>query len=88
RQQQVLGAFQHTDAVRSCWQSALMRDPAHPAEAVRVQLTVDAAGRAQVAVSADDTSLANCIRLRSQGRSYGAGGEVATEAVFNLAPGG
>jgi hypothetical protein len=89
RQQQVLGALEHTNAVRSCWESALLRDPAHPAESLHVQLNVDDTGRAQVAVSgAGDESLGNCIRSRATSQSYGVGGQVATEAVFNLAPGG
>jgi hypothetical protein len=89
RRQQVLAALERSGAVRSCWQSALMRDPAHPTESVRLQLNVDPTGRAQVAVTGvGDPSLGSCIRSRASGPSYGAGDVVATEVVFNLSPGG
>ena len=86
RAEQVIGAFQRSGVVGSCWNQVIRRNPAHAPEHFTVDLDVAPTGRAtRVTVSgADDTDLASCVQNRARAQNFGAGGAVTTRASFNL----
>ena len=85
---EVINALNRNHSVVDCWSQAQRRNPAHPAENLRVTLDVSPNGRARVTVGgASDPSLASCIQTRAGSAPYGAGGQVTAQASFNLVTG-
>lgn len=88
RAQQVLQTLHRSGIIRDCWNTALRRNPAHPAEDITVTLDVNPIGRARVSVrGAQDPDLQRCIVQRAGSAMYGAGGSVTAEAPAHLTPG-
>lgn len=82
----VIATLRRANVVDSCWTAAQRRNPAHPAESIRLAIDVGPTGRATaVRVSgAQDPDLVNCIQNRTRAQPYGAGGTVSAEMAFNL----
>ncbi|MEI8254236.1 MAG: hypothetical protein WCJ30_01040, partial [Deltaproteobacteria bacterium] len=86
---QVIEALRRATVVDSCWTAAQRRNPAHPAESIRLSIDVAPTGRATgVRVAgAQDPDLVNCIQTRARAQTYGSGGSVSAEVAFNLVAG-
>ncbi len=86
---QVIATLRRANVVDSCWTAAQRRNPAHPAESIRLSIDVAPTGRATgIRVSgAQDPDLVNCIQTRARAQPYGAGGSVSAEVAFNLVAG-